>query len=455
MALAISAIVSTAGIVPVPQSSRRIAPAATIARRQHSLRIHYPSVRSIFGGHIVTSVRYGAMYDTLVNIQSGPRILDSSFADDRGKSCPCASVRSPLVEQLRIRRRSLNGTFMNVSKGRIYSFQGSFRRDRQYFDYNLLANPLIPPASIPFVPILDTPHLYNTVRRMTDVNLTLAPLRRQRTFWLLPEHQPGANYSTVHVGAEALLLQNWRVSTDVWNAGIDWKPLTHTSVSFDEFITRYKGNTSWQLTGAELRALQRHARQPRSRPLVRLGYAVRCAFQPKWNRQSRPAALFSLTPVLRRRARLFPSEQLHFQSASIPHVTMNGRFMYMGTTSHLDELLRELQRPGLSCQKPGGIGPGICQRAPHQRQRRLRHHLAAHSHHRPVRHLRLLVFPSTRDQHLHTTNYAGTSLLNPPGAATTTTASDYQALNQKTKVNTFLATWDLAPRGPIVGGLSL
>ena len=32
---------------------------------------------------------------------------------------------------------------------------------------------------------------------------------------------------------------------------------------------------------------------------------------------------------------LFPSEQFHFQSTSIPHFTMNGRVLYMGTTSHL------------------------------------------------------------------------------------------------------------------------
>ena len=47
----------------------------------------------------------------------------------------------------------VDGTFMNISKGRIYNFQGNFRRDRQYFDYNLLANPLIPPTSVPFVPV--------------------------------------------------------------------------------------------------------------------------------------------------------------------------------------------------------------------------------------------------------------------------------------------------------------
>ena len=43
------------------------------------------------------------------------------------------------------------------------------------------------------------------------------------------------------------------------------------------------------------------------------------------------------------------------------------------------------------------------------------------------------------------TDYAGTSMLQPPGAATTTTTPDYQALNQKTKRNTFFVNWDVNP----------
>ena len=87
------------------------------------------------------------MYDTLVNIQSGPRILDSSF-----QMIAVNPAHALLFDHLSSNSFGyggdpVDGTFMNVSKGRIYNFQGSFRRDRQYFDYNLLANPLIPPTS--------------------------------------------------------------------------------------------------------------------------------------------------------------------------------------------------------------------------------------------------------------------------------------------------------------------
>ncbi len=66
-----------------------------------------------------------------------------------------------------------------------------FRRDRQYFDYDLLGNPNIPTGySIPIGPsaaptgsyawpqVTQSPFMFNTVRRMTDTNLTLLPLSK-------------------------------------------------------------------------------------------------------------------------------------------------------------------------------------------------------------------------------------------------------------------------------------
>ncbi len=338
-----------------------------------------------------------------------------------------------------------NTTFLSISKGRIYNFHGSFRRDRQYFDYNLLANPLIPPSK-PFVPVLDSPHLYNTVRRMTDVSITLAPLSvisvRLGYFQNISQ---GPSNSTLHIGADALLIQNWHISTDVWNAGIDWKPLAGTSVSYDEFITRYKGNTSWQLTGLNYKLSN-------GTPVslgVNLSSAwnAPCAAPFNPNGTVNPTCSGYLAYSRSGPTRtLFPSEQLHFQSASIPHVTMNGRVLYMGTTSNLvnfnenfnglDSRTRNRQEVvtgsasarrinvnadyGVTWQVTPTIGVSDVFAFWYFRQ------------------------PATNI--FTQTNYAGTSMLNPPGAATMTTTPDYRALNQKTKVNTFLVAWDLAPR---------
>ena len=78
---------------------------------------------------------------------------------------------------------------MDFSKSKWYEFSGMFRRDRQYFDYDLLGNPGIPSGySIPIGPstaptgsyawpqVKQSPFMYNTVRRMTDTSLTLLPL---------------------------------------------------------------------------------------------------------------------------------------------------------------------------------------------------------------------------------------------------------------------------------------
>src|ERR1700733_1961513 len=289
------------------------------------------------GGHIADHSGSGAVYDTMINLQSGPRILAESL--ELRAVDPSHAI---LFDHLSSNSFGYGGdpnsvSFLNMSKGRLYDFRGSFRRDRQYFDYDLLANPLIPPASDPYVPILNSPHLYNTVRRMTDLNLTLAPLSPV-TVRLGYNHtiSQGPSYSTLHVGTEALLTQHWRNSTDSWVGGIDWKPFAGTTISYDEFVTHYKGNTSWQLTGLNY--------QLANGTPVSLGidisslWASPCAKPFNTNGSVNPTcnAFLGYSRSAPTRT-LFPTEQFRFQSASIPHFTMNGRLIYSATTSHLND----------------------------------------------------------------------------------------------------------------------
>ncbi len=449
-ALVVSVIVLIPGFIGSSLAAQDPAPPPSPG---DNIRYGYVIHQSIeLGGHIVSQSGSGPMYATLVNIQSGPRILESSL-----EMVAVNPTHAALFDRLSSASFGYGGdpynvTFLNVSKGRIYNFHGNFRRNRQYFDYNLLANPLIPPSSSPFVPVLSSPHLYNTVRRMTDVNITLAPMSviSARLGYFQNINQ-GPSYSTLHVAADALLLQNWRVSTDVWNAGIDWKPLAHTSVNFDEFITRYKGNTSWQLAG--LNYVLSNGTPVSLGINLSSVWNTPCAapFNPNGTVNPTCSAFLAYSRSAPTRT-LFPSEQLHFQSASIPHVSMNGRVLYMGTTSNLvnfnenfnglDSRARNRQEVvtgsasarrinvnadyGITWQVTPTIGLSDAFNFWYFRQ------------------------PATN---LFTqTNYAGTSMLNPPGAATTTTTSDYQELNQKTKVNNFLVAWDLAPRARLLVG---
>ena len=417
-----------------------------------NIRFGYVIHQSVdFGGHIVTQSGSSAMYDTLVNIQSGPRLLDSSF-----RMTAVDPAHALLFDHLSSNSFGyggdpVDGTFMNLSKGRIYNFQGSFRRDRQYFDYNLLANPLIPPTSVPFVPALDTPHLYNTVRRMTDVNITLAPLSKVTPrFGYFQNINQGPSLSTVHVSAEGLLVQNWRVSTDVWNAGVDWKPLARTSISFDEFITRYKGNTSWQLTGLNYKLAN-------GTP-ISLGvdlssvWNTPCAvpFAANGTVNSNCNSFIAYTRSAPTRG-LYPSEQFRFQSASIPHVAMNGRVLYMGTTSNLvnfNEFFNGLQSARIRQSVMTGTASArrINVNADYGITWQITHTFGVSDT------FDFWYFRQPATNTFTTTTYAGASTLLPPGAPTTTVASDYQELNQKTKVNTFIGIWDLDPRARLSAG---
>ena len=126
------------------------------------------------------------------------------------------------------------------------SFRASFRRDRQYFDYDLLGNPNIPSGqTIPIGPsaaptgryawpqVKQSPFLFNTVRRMTDTNLTLFPLSTLTLpLRVFAEHLPGAEPEPQRLqiaGYTTFCSRNiQRNSTDDFTGAIDWKPVQGT-----------------------------------------------------------------------------------------------------------------------------------------------------------------------------------------------------------------------------------
>ena len=287
------------------------------------------------GGHIVDDSGSGAMYNTLVNIHSGPRILAQSLTMRATDTSHPVFFDNLSTSSFGYGGDPINVTLLNISKGRIYDFRGSFRRGRQYFDYNLLANPLIPPTSNPFIPVLSSPHLFNTVRRITDLNLTVAPLSRV-SFRAGYNHNinEGPSYGTIHEGAEGLLLQNWRNSTDAWVAGIDWKPDSRSIFSYDQFITHYKGDTTWQLTGLNY-VLSNGV--PVSLGInISSAWNTPCAAPFSSNGTVNPTCNAFLAYNRSAPTRtLFPTEQFRFQTETIRNFKVNGRVLYNGTTSNL------------------------------------------------------------------------------------------------------------------------
>src|ERR1022692_4140310 len=298
------------------------------------------------GARVVNTSGSGEMYDTLVNLQSGPRLLGQTL-----DMHSVANAYHPIFDDLMESSSGYGGdpydvTTLRMSKGKVYRFQGLFRRDREYFDYNLLDNPLVPPGVISngytFPQVQSSPHPFNTVRRMTDVGLTLFPISKLsfRTDYSQNINQ-GPSYSSQHNGAEALYLQNWRNSTDTWVGAVDWKPISKTMLTFEESVVHYKGDTNWQLTGLNM--------QLSDGTPVTLGFdhvAVPvCA-------DGNPAVLNSSTKPPTANATcngylqyyryaptrtLSPTEEFRFQSSTIKNIEMTGRVRYTGANMNLPD----------------------------------------------------------------------------------------------------------------------
>ena len=115
-----------------------------------------------------------ANYNTFVNLSSGVRLFEQSL-DVRS-----LNHAGLLFDNLSMHSFGYGGdpndvTRLRISKNKWYDFNGSFRRDRYPWNYNLLANPLNPVTSVPALPVTDSLHSMNVVRRMSDFNLTLLP----------------------------------------------------------------------------------------------------------------------------------------------------------------------------------------------------------------------------------------------------------------------------------------
>ena len=141
-----------------------------------------------------------------------------------------------------------NALFFRVDKNKWYDFRSAFRRDQTDFDYNLLANPLNPPTSSPYIPVTTSPHLFATRRRVSDFDLKLLPQSIVDVrLGYSHNNMSGPSYSSVHEGTDALLLQDWNTTLDSYRFGADLNIFKHTVVSYDQFLDYYKGDTNWQL----------------------------------------------------------------------------------------------------------------------------------------------------------------------------------------------------------------
>jgi hypothetical protein len=206
-------------------------------------------------------------YDTFENLGSGLRLFDYSL------QMRSLDHKGILFDSLTFSNFGYGGdpndvTRLRIQKNKWYDFRMLFRRDKNFWDYNLLANPLnpaslnspgstttgcyattvgTPPAvapvvcSSPAVSIVNSPHSMDLVRRMQDYDLTLMPQSKiQIRLGYSRNRNEGPGFFTTDGGTISDFNQNYSYTTNAYHAGVDIKILPRTTISYDQFLSYFK-----------------------------------------------------------------------------------------------------------------------------------------------------------------------------------------------------------------------
>jgi hypothetical protein len=190
----------------------------------------------------------GAMYDTFINQHAGLRFLDQTL------SMHSLNNAGVLFDDLNVSSFGWGGDPENagrvgLSKNKWYDFSFLFRRDQNFFNYDLLANPLNPPTSVPNLPVGFSPLEMQIRRRMYDTGLTLMPQSKITVrLGYTRNRSEGPSFSSFHEGTDPLLDQAWNVTQNDYHFGIDFKMLSKTNISYDQFLQYDRNDTNWSLS---------------------------------------------------------------------------------------------------------------------------------------------------------------------------------------------------------------
>ena len=159
-------------------------------------------------------------------------------------------------------------TRLRIGKNKWYDFRGLFRRDKNFWDYNLFANPLNPASlnhlgsettgcivsppsaahpglagycSNPAVPQDNSLHSQYLVRRMQDYDLTLLPQSKMRfRLGYSRNRNEGPSLYTTDGGTISAFNQTESYTTNAYRAGVDFRVLPRTTLSYDQFLSYFK-----------------------------------------------------------------------------------------------------------------------------------------------------------------------------------------------------------------------
>lgn len=277
-------------------------------------------------------------YDTFVDLASGMRLFDYTL------NMQSVDHKGIFFDNLSFSNFGYGGDPNNVSrlrveKNKLYDLRIMFRRDKNYWNYNLLANPLNPTSATLNTAIVNSPHALDLSRRMQDYDLTLFPESRVRIrLGYSNNENQGPASTTLEGGTDTVLSDNLKYTTNSYRMGVDYKGLPRTTLSFDEFLTYSKvdedvtdNNFLYQLANGT----------PVDLGIVFVG-TTPCA-SPITNSATTPP---TATPTcngylsysqLQNPRSSFPTERFGFQSTYIKNFSMSGSASYSGGNNDVND----------------------------------------------------------------------------------------------------------------------
>lgn len=222
---------------------------------------NYNIKQSIEFGYRFTDIAGNqATYDSMVDLQQGPRLL--GFTTEMRS----LNHHGSLFDTLYFSNFGYGGdpdvvSQLRMSKYHWYAFTATFRKDQNAWDYSLLANPLNPAATVPnapanFNPVLNapinvigtpligtTPHSFYTRRNMQNYGVTILPDSKVRFRVGYDQNTVyGPGFSTIHQGTEQYLQTNYATHTYQYRLGVDFRFLPRTTFSYDQIWTYYRND---------------------------------------------------------------------------------------------------------------------------------------------------------------------------------------------------------------------
>ena len=277
-------------------------------------------------------------YNTFENLGSGVRLFDYTL------NMRSIDHRGLFFDNLTFSNFGYGGDPNDVSRLRMnkdkwYDFRFMFRRDKNFWDYNLLANPLNPSTFPTPTPITNSPHALYLTRRMQDYDLTLLPQSRVRfRAGYSRDFNGGPAFTSYHGSADGVFDNSYRATTNAYRFGVDYTGLPKTTISFDELLTYTKLDNS--ITDRNFN-FQLASGTPVDLGLNFVG-TTPCA-KPVTNGATNPPTVTSncngyISYVQMQNPRSsFPTERLSFQSGYVRNLSMSGSVSYSsGTNTILD-----------------------------------------------------------------------------------------------------------------------